>query len=234
MSAEGKVWTLRDNLTWIDGEGRGMEFRLTWEGVLLATNSGNQFKRARKDDKHKIRQAFHPQLKRLFEITPILHSGVPEGPTLHGYTVTEFPKYDKQAIANRFTMYGFMFLPLITSDLRLTCWLDVLYLRKKRPGALFEHGDIDNRLKTLVDALSVPDANQGYEKRTQGDEELPYFHCLLENDRLVSKITVETDYLLQELPINEEHPEPNENDARLVITVRLKPYETTLLNILFA
>ena len=82
---------LRDDLTWIDGEGTGMEFRLSWQGVLLATNSGNLSKRARKDDKHEMRQAFHPQLKRLFEITPILHTGTPSGPGLGGYVVTEFP-----------------------------------------------------------------------------------------------------------------------------------------------
>jgi hypothetical protein len=63
--------------------------------------------------------------------------------------------------------------------------------------------------------------------------ELPYFYCLLENDRLVSKVTVETDYLLEDLPITEDHPEQDENDARLVIIVRIRLDETALENILF-
>jgi hypothetical protein len=211
-----------------------MESRLTWEGVLLATNNGNLYRPARKEYKHKTRQAFRSQLKRLFEETPILHFGKPDGPVIESYFETEFPRYDKDAVANKFQMYGFTFLPLVTSDLKLTCWLDILYLRRKKPGELLEHGDIDNRLKTLIDALSIPDANQGYETRQQLDSEMPYFHCLLENDRLVSKITVETDYLLDDLPITEDHPQADENDVRLVITVRLRPYEMTLLNLLFS
>jgi hypothetical protein len=41
------------------------------------------------------------------------------------------------------------------------------------------------------------------------------FYCLLEDDRLISKVSVDTDTLLQ--PIEKE---PNANDARLVITVK--------------
>jgi hypothetical protein len=228
------LYRLRDDLTWVDGEGNGMEFRLTWEGMLLSTNSGNLHKPARRDKKHEMRQKFHPQLKHLYEITPILHTGKPSGRSLEGYAETNLPEYDKAKVASRFTFHGFTFLPLVTSDLKLTCWLDILYLRRKKPGELFEHGDIDNRLKTLIDSLAMPDLNQGYDGRVQKPEELPYFHCLLENDRLVSKVTVETDYLLEDLPITASHPEQDENDARLVITVRLKPYEVTLENILFS
>lgn len=48
MSArEGQV-VLRDDLTWDDGEGCGMEFRLTYEGLLLASNMGRDEKTARK------------------------------------------------------------------------------------------------------------------------------------------------------------------------------------------
>jgi hypothetical protein len=210
-----------------------MEFRLTWEGRLLASNSSNLSKPARKDDKHKMRQEFHPQLKRFYEITPYLHTGKPSGRSFGGYVQTDPPKYDKADVASHFTFHGFTFLPLVTSALKLTCWLDILYLRRKKPGELFEHGDIDNRLKTLIDSLAMPDLNQGYASRTQEPDELPYFHCLLENDRLVSKVTVETDYLLEDLPITMDHPKPDDNDARLVITARIRPYEMTLENLLF-
>jgi hypothetical protein len=230
----GKPCTLLDDLTFADGEGISMEFRLTWEGVLLATNSGNQYKLTRKDYKHKIRQSFHPQLKRFYEITPYLHTGKPSGRGFGGYVEANAPEYNKANVALPFTLHGFKFLPLVTGQLKLTCWLDILYLRRKKAGDLFEHGDIDNRLKTLIDSLTMPDPNQGYADRIQEPDELPYFHCLLENDRLVSKVTVETDYLLQDLPVTDEHLEPDENDARLVITVRIRPYETTLENILFS
>jgi hypothetical protein len=47
--------------------------------------------------------------------------------------------------------------------------------------------------------LQIPDANQGYESLTPDAGETP-FYCLLEDDRLISKITVETDRLLEDLP----------------------------------
>ena len=90
-----------------------MEFRLTWEGRLLATNSSNLSKPARKDDKHKMRQEFHPQLKRFYEITPYLHTGKPSGRSFGGYVQTDPPKYDKADVASHFTFHGFTFLPLV-------------------------------------------------------------------------------------------------------------------------
>jgi len=207
-----------------------MEFRLTYEGPLLASNTGaRDNKTARKAYKHGVRQQFHKQLKRIFEISPLLTTGKPSGAGLHGYTQTELPKYDKEAIAKKHQLYGFTFLPLVISDLKLSCWLDILYLRRQAPGNLWKFGDIDNRLKTLFDCLQVPDANQGYELLQQQPDELPYFYCLLENDNLISKVTVETDFLLQDLATPRD-----ENDARLIVTIRLRPYEVTLENILFS
>ena len=57
-----------------------MEFRLTYSGILYST--GNDSKLGQKaDHKHQIRMAFHPQLKRLWEITPFLKSGERSGPS---------------------------------------------------------------------------------------------------------------------------------------------------------
>jgi hypothetical protein len=54
-------------------EGDSMEFRLTYEGSLLATTQRNN----RVPQKHRIRQEFHKQLKRLWDIKPYLKSGQP-------------------------------------------------------------------------------------------------------------------------------------------------------------
>ena len=80
----------------------------------------------------------------------------------------------------------------------------------------------------MFDCLQVPDANQGYETIRPEADECPFF-CLLENDKMISKISVETDLLLEDL----RGEAPNEHDARLVITVRLRPYEMNLLNLQF-
>ena len=83
-------------------------------------------------------------------------------------------------------------------------------------------GPAPRRLKTLFDALSVPtETGQfGGNNNPQADEQ-PFF-CLLENDSLVSQIAVETDLSLEKISGGFD-----DNVARLVITVTVKPYFTT-------
>jgi hypothetical protein len=64
-----------------------MQFRLTYEGQLFASQPGNISARngdKRGDHKHKLRQIFHHQLKRLWEVTPFLNTGKSSGPHLGG------------------------------------------------------------------------------------------------------------------------------------------------------
>ena len=207
-----------------------MEFRLTYAGPLYATQREPAPLQAdnRAGHKHEIRKIFHPQLKRLWEITPFLKSGHRSGTSamlLQGQE--EDPVYDIPTLAARHSRYGFNFVPLVTSNLNLICGLDILFLRPDRPGGLIWAGDIDNRLKTLFDLLRIPEANERYSDRTPGPDEKPFF-CLLEDDKLITKISVETDQLLQFVTPTEEMSE-----VRLVITVRLRPYEPTLGTIQF-
>ncbi|MDB5472820.1 MAG: hypothetical protein JWP99_123 [Devosia sp.] len=94
-----------------------------------------------------------------------------------------------------------------------------------------QSGDIDNRLKTLFDALRMPDSKEelgGYDK--PGEDEAP-FYCLMTDDKLITKIAVETDRLLEPTAADREN---NDNDSRLVITVRLKPYDMNWDNLNFS
>jgi hypothetical protein len=53
------------------------------------------------------------------------------------------------------------FAPLVHSKLRLVAELHITMLLPGPPGQIIRRGgDIDNRLKTLLDALTVPDQNQ--------------------------------------------------------------------------
>ncbi|NTU74387.1 hypothetical protein HGB07_09740, partial [Candidatus Roizmanbacteria bacterium] len=92
---------------------------------------------------------------------------------------------------------NFRFVPLISQDLHLICELNIVMLRPEPPGLLItQGGDIDNRLKTLFDALRVP-KNIGElpkEAAVAPDEEP--FYCLLEDDNLITSISVRTDRLL--------------------------------------
>jgi hypothetical protein len=45
-----------------------MEFRLTYEGILLGSSSGNP----RGKHKHEVRRVFHKQLRRFWDIHPYL------------------------------------------------------------------------------------------------------------------------------------------------------------------
>lgn len=61
------VWKAERRQAWWPG-GR-LEFKLTYEGRLYGSNSKGDTRAAHK---HEIRRVFHPQLKRLWKLTPQL------------------------------------------------------------------------------------------------------------------------------------------------------------------
>jgi hypothetical protein len=201
--------------------GGAMEFRLTYEGTLLGSSSGSP----RAKHKHEIRQVFHKQLRRFWDIHPYLREAF-RSRRREGRVFPEVKLRDY--LAQQYEMFGYNFVPLVTPNLDLICAIDVLFLRPSRPGELMQSGDLDARLKTLFDALRMPENKRelgGYDKPSE--DEKP-FYCLLSNDKLISHTSVETDTLLQ--PTSED---ANQNDARLVIAIRLKPYDVGWDNISF-
>lgn len=203
-----------------------MDFRLTYSGQLYATANDKPGKKA--EHMHDLRMAFHPQLKRLWEITPFLKTGERSGPSallLEGdMSGGGAPNYQSSWLAKKHAQFGWKFVPLVSAELDLWCSLEILFLRPAKPGGIVTQGDLDGRLKTLLDALAKPDANQGYESRSTNGKPL---YVLLENDRLVSKVAVESDQLLQ------LDQGGDENFVRLVIRVQLRPYEMHLGNMQF-
>jgi hypothetical protein len=99
-------------------------------------------------------------------------------------------------------------------------------LRPDTPGKIWA-GDIDNRIKTLIDALRIPEANERYAQKKPLADEKPFF-CLLEDDKLITKLSVESDQILQFIT-----EQQSLNEVRLVITVRLRPYQMHLGNLEF-
>jgi len=97
-------------------------------------------------------------------------------------------------------------------DLRITL------LQPRAPGGIFSpSGDIDNRLKTLFDALARPRHAQdvpGQWKPGPGEEPVC---CLLEDDSLIKRISVDTDELLA--PQSPSH-------VKLFIGVRIQTART--------
>ncbi len=123
-----------------------------------------------------------------------------------------------EKIARRFTVDGFKFLPLVGSifgGVETACAVDILFLRRDDPGKIVSGGgDIDNRLKTLIDALKMPKTGELRPQDTPIDGESPFF-CLVQDDSLITEIKVTADRLLTPLVDNER-----ENDVHLVIHVR--------------
>ncbi len=193
-----------------------MEFRLTYEGLLLGASRTET--RAR--HKQEIRKVLHRQIRRLWDIFPHLKEAFEDR---QGTRVSW-----RDARAERFSRCGYRFIPLVTEELALLCGVHILFLRPDKPGELIKSGDIDNRLKTIFDALRMPsDKNElgGYD--VPGPDEDP-FYCLLQDDRLITQVGVETDILLEST--GETF---NVNDSRLVMTFKLRPAHMTWANIGF-
>jgi hypothetical protein len=213
MSASNRRVVIKGDPSEEPGEGC-LEFRLTYEGPLKGANG----KKTRAEHKHEIRRAFHPQLKRQFELNRGLAQFLKPSSEHGGRSFVE-------ARADLNQRFGYRFMPMVTPGFELLCSLDILFLRPGERGGVLQGGDIDNRLKTLFDALCLPVDGSGVGLPREGEDP---FYCLLLDDRLITHVAVETDVLLQ--PVSQ--PE-NANDARLVITVRLDPYVPTIANSMF-
>ncbi|MGH7239183.1 MAG: hypothetical protein ACREHG_03845 [Candidatus Saccharimonadales bacterium] len=95
------------------------------------------------------------------------------------------------------------------------------------PGSVIQAGDIDNRLKTLIDALRIPaNGSELVGNEVSRADENPFF-CFLEDDEQVTQLSVQTDTLLD--------PPTNRDGlfVSLVVTVDIRPFYPTMFNLSF-
>lgn len=192
-----------------------MELRLTYEGKLFGASRGS----TRADHKHDIRRALHPQLRRFWQTHPVLKHARSQPMMLGAYGVNDYltTPFLWESLAEKYERVGYNFVPLVKEESMLICSLSILFLRADMPGAIVNSGDIDNRLKTLFDALRMP-TNKDEVPHGPGDDEKPFF-VLLEDDKLITHLSVETDTILEQVSENWD-----DNDVRLIISVKIKPY----------
>lgn len=109
--------------------------------------------------------------------------------------------------------HGFRFAPLVSSRIHFVAVLEILLLRPEPPGEfLTSAGDLDNRIKTLLDALKMPHEATALPPDTMpGTDENPFF-CLLQDDALITGLTIRTDRLLE--------PTSTRNEVLLLVKVR--------------
>ena len=157
-----------------------MRLTLHYRGPLHANG--------RPQHKHELRRHFHQQLKKLWCQKPLV-----EMPDL------KKPKHSDEEYSLLRPLSGFTFVPLVAAEMNVIAEISIVLLRPEAPGGLLtQGGDIDNRLKTLFDALSMPQqANSLPRDAGPTEGELPFFYCLLENDNLVTAVAVRTEQLLE-------------------------------------
>src|SRR6266496_4510283 len=144
------------------GEDLEFEFQLTYDGPLHAASQKN----TRSREKHLIRKRLHSQLEKVWKR---LHPATPRSPVLDNFSSTYGTTTEGvNKLLEPIERERFRFMPIVRSAEQRVCELDILFMRREEPGYVIVRstsgeesgGDLDNRIKTLFDALQVPDENQ--------------------------------------------------------------------------
>jgi hypothetical protein len=176
-----------------------LRFRLFYRGQL-PSGAG----RTKTEFKHYLRGQLHPQVRAVWEGERVFrdHEVVAEG------SADEYPKLPILR-----TVAGRSFIPL--ASMRLSCLveIDCLLLAAEPHGAIVSGaGDIDNRIKTLIDALRMPTPDEM--ARAAPPDGLPEpCYCLMDDDKIVRHLSVTADRLLD--------PE-RETDAVVIAEVSIR------------
>ena len=178
-----------------------MKFTLHYQGELLTKTN-----KKHKKHKHSIRDCFRLQLEDLWKREPLKSMDKLIAPKCiceeqccekcmsgcHS-DCCKCAKVVKKVIDT--SGHAWNFASIVSKKHHMIARLEIVLLRPEEPRSGARR-DIDNRLKTLFDALQIPKQEQEIPDEAnpmQGDD---VFHCLLEDDSLITSIDVKTDHLL--------------------------------------
>lgn len=153
-----------------------------------------------KKPKHKqiLRRAFHQQLLVLWQQYPW------QAERWRWDIENEIYKIQKdsqnlEVVDIKRSIGGFTFVPLINHKIFMVADINIQILRTEPTGTLnAQSGDLDNRIKTLFDALRMPNKQEDLPKGDIPEENETPFFCLLEDDALIHKFSVTTHRWLDE------------------------------------
>lgn len=188
-----------------------MKFKLLYFGELRT----NPKKRAQHISD--IRMQFHPQLKKLTQHSP-----------WNNLTKYMMPTPSKSPIITRH-VGGIDWNPIITPNLKLIAELDIQLLHPEIMGQA--RSDIDNRMKTLLDALRCP--QNDHEVGENAPRDIGPIFTLLDDDHLITKITVNTSHFLSPEMFGGALSADGEEKIFMLIDVNVRVAEGTLENLPF-
>jgi hypothetical protein len=206
-----------------------VKFTLVYDGALPPNGSPAE--------KWDIRKYFSPQLEELWGLHPSLKDAarrrfIPRDQPfnisdIHHFEddkrpFTQLPRAGDIDLCELIDKKGRKFWPLVRETYALKCNLGITFLRKEDAGRVYQGGDLDNRLKTLFDALAVPPVEQFVDDASIADP----VYCLLEDDALIIGVNVQTHRLLA-------RPHSNKSDVVLVIDVDVRVVRPRGYNVTF-
>jgi hypothetical protein len=183
-----------------------------------------------------IRKKIDPQLRELWKVNHVLRQLEtrrywPKGGgwLIEGHHSNESPEHNHKGpdsidLIEEIPKGGRSFLPLVRDSLLLVCGLKILFLRKEKPGKIYIGGDIDNRIKVFLDRLCVPSHSDSVIKSDESITDPIY--CLLEDDGLISNISVETHSLLS-------GGDCSDSDVKMIVEVDVRATRFTAYNSVF-
>jgi hypothetical protein len=171
-----------------------MEFHLVLRGHLPPDKRGTV------PAKHAIRRELHPQLRTLWQQHPALRGAFDSKMNLH----QKGQQSRIEELAADHSRCGFRFVPLIKKK-DFACKLDILLLRRQEPFRTFDPvGDLDGRVKTLIDGLRMPQQCSEITGQSPAPDEDPFF-VVMDDDSAIFNFQVRVDRLL--VPSEPEEPE---------------------------
>lgn len=181
-----------------------MKFPLSYEGPLPSSgNPRNKSKPPKLAEIWRIRNDLHLQIRSLFDSHAAFRGG-------YGHSNALI-----QAINIPVMVDGHEFYPLARAAFKLKCELKIdMHVNHPIASIVTNVGDLDNRLKTLFDALRAPNSAQEIKGHMPS---IDSYCCLLENDILISSLQIEM-FRNTAAP-----PGASLDHVRLNILVRLEP-----------
>lgn len=150
-----------------------MKFSLNYYGPIKSAGDAKS--------KHSIRMQLHNQMKSICTSPPFDH--------VLKSTNEEHEEGKSKPLYKNYGTKRFNFL--VSEYLKTVVDLEIFLLLPQKVGAIVTNGgDIDNRIKTLFDALRIPASNSEIPSSDSFEYGSDGMYCLLEDDKLIEKVTI--------------------------------------------